>query len=116
MTEQEFETIYNSLVRLMFKVLCKFHLRNDEDAISEARLALYKAIKTYNKDRNVKLSNYAYECIQNKLLAYIRIRKKDIPRLNYFFAVAVVKSRLYQPNLHCSFLVVEFRNKSLCRF
>ena len=79
MTEQEFEVIYNSLVRLMFKVLCKFHLRDDEEAVSEARLALYKAIKTYNKDRKVKLSNYAYECIQNKMLAYIRVRKKDIP-------------------------------------
>ena len=79
MTEQEFEVTYNSLIRLMYKLLCKFNLQNDEDAESEAKISLYRAINTFDSSLNLKLSNYAYNCIYNALCAHIKIRKKHIP-------------------------------------
>lgn len=79
MTEQEFEIVYNSLIRLMYKLLYKFHLQNDKEAESEAKFALYRAIETFDSSLNLKLSNYAYTCIYNTLCGYVKIRKKDIP-------------------------------------
>ena len=79
MTEQEFEIVYNGLIRLLYRLLYKFHLQNDEDALALARIALYKAIKTFDESLNLKLSNYAYRCIYNCLCIYVRNRKCDIP-------------------------------------
>lgn len=79
MTDKEFEIVYNSLIRLMYKLLYKFHLQNDEDAESEAKIALYRAIETFDSSLELKLSNYAYTCIYNALCYYVKIRKKDIP-------------------------------------
>ena len=80
MNEQEFETIYNGLIRLLYRLLYKFRLQNDEDAQALARIALYKAIKTFDDSLNLKLSNYAYRCIYNCLCIYVRDRKCDIPK------------------------------------
>ena len=79
MTDNEFEIAYNSLIRLMYKLLYKFHLQNDEEAESEAKIALGRAIDTFDSSLNLKLSNYAYTCIYNALCGYIKVRKKHIP-------------------------------------
>jgi DNA-directed RNA polymerase specialized sigma24 family protein len=79
MTETEFEIKYNSLIKIVDRLLNSFDLQRDADAQASARIALYRAIMTFDESLNLKLSNYAYRCIYNCLCVYVRHRKKEIP-------------------------------------
>ena len=45
---------------------------NLEDLISIGTIGLIKAIRTYRRDKNIKLATYASRCIENESLMYIR--------------------------------------------
>lgn len=45
---------------------------NLEDLISIGTIGLIKAIRTYRRDKNIKLATYASRCIENEILMYIR--------------------------------------------
>ena len=49
-----------------------------EDLISIGSIGLIKAIKTFNKDKNIKLATYASRCIENEILMYLR--KNNVQR------------------------------------
>lgn len=51
------------------KMVAKEHL---EDAIQEAYLGLWNAVKTYESEFPVKFSTYATVCISNNILDYMR--------------------------------------------
>ena len=57
---------------LVYKQLHKFNRANDEDAMSVAVEALWKAIITYDQSKDVKLSTYASVCIYNAITHYLR--------------------------------------------
>ena len=52
--------------------LKKLHLSKDKDAYSEGLNALYKAIVTFDAEKDTKLSTYATTCIYNALAGYLR--------------------------------------------
>ena len=45
---------------------------NDDDAIQSGLIGLWKAIQQYEPERNIKFSTYAYRCISNEILTFIR--------------------------------------------
>lgn len=69
----------------MYIQLRRFNLLNNQDAESAAYWALYKAITTYNNDKNVLLTTYATCCIYNALGDYMRTqhKKRQLEVLSY---------------------------------
>ena len=47
-----------------------------EDLVSIGTIGLIKGIKTFSKDKNIKLATYASRCIDNEILMYLRKNKK----------------------------------------
>ena len=47
-----------------------------EDLVSIGLLGLFKAIKTFRYDKNIKLATYASRCIDNEILMFLRKNKK----------------------------------------
>ena len=47
-----------------------------EDLVSIGSIGLIKGIETYKPDKNIRLATYAYRCISNEILIYIRKNKK----------------------------------------
>lgn len=47
-----------------------------EDLVSIGTIGLIKGIKTFSKDKNIKLATYASRCIDNEILMYLRKTKK----------------------------------------
>ena len=47
-----------------------------EDLVSIGTIGLIKGIKTYSRDKNIKLATYASRCIDNEILMYLRKNKK----------------------------------------
>ena len=47
-----------------------------EDLVSIGTIGLIKGIKTYKLDKNIKLATYAYRCIDNEILMFLRKNKK----------------------------------------
>ena len=66
-------------LRLVAHIVKKYETtRNDvDDLISIGIIGLIKGIDTYKKDKNIKLATYASRCIENEILMYFRIDKKN---------------------------------------
>ena len=47
-----------------------------EDLVSIGTIGLIKGIKTFSKDKNIKLATYVSRCIDNEILMYLRKNKK----------------------------------------
>lgn len=47
-----------------------------EDLVSIGTIGLIKGIKTYKRDKNIKLATYASRCIDNEILMFLRKNKK----------------------------------------
>lgn len=47
-----------------------------EDLVSIGMLGLFKAIKTFKCDKNIKLATYASRCIDNEILMFLRKNQK----------------------------------------
>lgn len=62
---------------LVYHQLHKFNLAYNEDAISYAMEALWKAASTYDESRNCKFSTYASTCIYNGIMMYLRVSSKE---------------------------------------
>jgi RNA polymerase sporulation-specific sigma factor len=71
-TEWVVEELIALNIGLMYNQINRFYLRDDPDALSYAYEALYKAIMTYDFNKNSKFSTYATVCIYNRLGSYIR--------------------------------------------
>ena len=73
--------------RMIYKIIYSFSLENGDYAVDkddlyqEASLALYQAAGTYEEDRKVLFSSYAFMVIRNRLLntlrAYYRTYEKE---------------------------------------
>lgn len=62
---------------LVYHQLHKFNLAYNEDAVSYAMEALWKAASTYDESRNCKFSTYASTCIYNGIMMYLRVSSKE---------------------------------------
>lgn len=69
---------------LIFYILEKLdYNKNDrEDLIQEGSIGLLKAIKTYNYKKGIRFSTYAFSCVKNEMLYYLRRNKYNYIYLN----------------------------------
>lgn len=74
------EQMVKDNIGLAYHQLHRFNLAYDDDAISYAIEALFKAAKTYDSDKNITFSTYASACIYNGIQMYLRdTNKKRVP-------------------------------------
>ena len=78
----KYESLLLSLSK-KYSDMCPEPLREDEDFLQEAKIAFFRAIQTYNVEKNITFGAYAKTCIRNKLISCIRTmtskkRKKSL--------------------------------------
>jgi len=72
-TEVEFEEFYRSNIRLLRKVVQPYlGLDEYDDLLQEASIGLLKGLQTFNPQKNIKLTTYAFVCARNQVRMYIR--------------------------------------------
>ena len=54
-----------------------------EDLVSIGTIGLIKGIKTFSKDKNIKLATYASRCIDNEILMYLRKNKRTRTEVSF---------------------------------
>lgn len=88
LTKPKTEEVLNEIIKLNFGLvraqLNKFYLREDPEALSLAYEALFKAITTFDPEKNNKFSTYATVCIYNRLGSYIRTLNANKIELIYY--------------------------------
>ncbi len=65
-------------LRLVAHIIKKYYATQSDhdDLVSIGTIGLIKAINTYDKDKNIKLSSYASRCIENEILMHFRNNRK----------------------------------------
>lgn len=71
-----YKPIVNSITRRCFLVGGE-----QEDLVQEGTVGLFKAIMTYDKNKNTLFSTYARSCIRNEILGEIRRSQEDKNKL-----------------------------------
>lgn len=67
-----------------------------EDLVSIGLLGLFKAIKTFRYDKNIKLATYASRCIDNEILMFLRKNQKRKNEISLMFHwIQIVKEMNY---------------------
>lgn len=66
-------------LRLVAHIIKKYYRNasNQEDLVSIGTIGLIKAINTYDRNKNIKLSSYASRCIENEILMHFRNLRKS---------------------------------------
>ena len=66
-------------LRLVAHISKKYSTTNvsQDDLISIGTIGLIKGINSYKSDKGVRLATYAAKCINNEILMYLRINKKN---------------------------------------
>ncbi len=74
LTDQEIEVMADNNYALVFYVVKMFNNSGIpyEELTSIAMVGYAKALKTYNKAKKVKFSTYAFNCIRNEILFFLR--------------------------------------------
>ena len=81
--EKKDKTARNKLIehnlRLVAHIVKKYEDKkiSSDDLISIGTIGLIKGIDSYNKNKGVKLTTYAAQCIENEILMYFRSNKKN---------------------------------------
>ena len=89
------ERLFNDNINLAYYVARKINIPNmlDEDKFQISMLALWKACKTYDPNRNLKFSTYASACIKNELL--MTRRKKSVDTISLDIPLKTEEDDLY---------------------
>lgn len=68
------QTLIEHNLRLVVFIARRFENTgiNLEDLISIGTIGLIKSIRTYRRDKNIRLATYSSRCIENEILMYIR--------------------------------------------
>lgn len=81
--DKAFEIILNENKKLIYKIIYNRNLGNgdfllDTDSLyQEGSIALFKACKSYEPNRGMNFTSYAYMCIRSAINTYIRDNSKD---------------------------------------
>ncbi|MFI3211288.1 MAG: sigma-70 family RNA polymerase sigma factor [Peptostreptococcaceae bacterium] len=83
-TDEEIEQVAEDNIRLVHYVIKQLNITNIDNDILEgfANFGYTKALRTFDKNKNVKFNTYAIKCIKNEILYSIRkennYQKKNI--------------------------------------
>lgn len=86
------DTVIAENINLVRFCLKKYGLINDEDMFQIGCIGLLKAVRTYDKTRNVTFSTFACECIYNEL-------KREFKKLNAEMRKTEKMKVYYQENI-----------------
>lgn len=102
--EEAFNIIYENNKRMIYKIINNQVLRKgdyliDEDSLfQEGSIALYKAVFSYEDDKGMTFTSYAYMVIRMRILTYIRDNMRvyedeyysidNIENVDYYAAMA----------------------------
>lgn len=71
-------------IKLIYYVLKKMHLGSESDEYFDiGMIGLCKAANTYDTDKKIAFTTYAYKCITTQILCEIRDRNSNKSKINY---------------------------------
>ena len=72
--EEAFAALYQKYFPLLLRLKNTYYLRNyvSEDWEQEARIALYQALRTYEKSKGVSFGSYYKSIISNQIYSLLR--------------------------------------------
>ena len=72
------EKLINHNIRLVMRiVISKLNMCDKEELFSIGLIGLINAVDTYDLSKEVKFSTYAFKCIENEILMFLRKNKKN---------------------------------------
>ena len=73
------EILIERNLRLVAHIVKKYYASHadQDDLISIGTIGLIKAVGSYQPDKNIKLATYAARCIENEILMYFRVLRKQ---------------------------------------
>lgn len=75
----EFEKMYMDNEKLAYKFGSSYRLLQNDDLMQCIKMALWKAVKTFDKSKNYAFSTYAYRCMYNEYMYSFRDKNLKIP-------------------------------------
>ena len=80
-------------LRLIAYIVKKFETTNHDvdDLIGIGTIGLIKAVDSYSRNKNVKLTTYAAKCIENEILMYFRADKKNSKNISIYEGISYDK-------------------------
>ena len=102
--ERELNELILSLEKTMYKIIDSFNIVDadlKEDLMQEGRLAVCKAVASFSNDQDASFYTFAYQCIKNGMLDYLRKRnsKKNVAISQAVPLDKINESELEDPNL-----------------
>ena len=71
-------------IKLIYYVLKKLHLSGESDEYFDiGMIGLCKAADTYDTDKKIAFTTYAYKCITTQILYEIKSRNSNKSKINY---------------------------------
>lgn len=78
MSDKDYEKIYLDNERLVYKFATKYYLLKDEDMLQSLKLAMYRAIISYDSSKGYTLSTYIYKVLYNEYCYHFRDKNLKI--------------------------------------
>ena len=78
MSDKDYEQIYLDNERLVYKFATKYYLLKDEDMLQSLKLAMYRAIISYDSSKGYTLSTYIYKVLYNEYCYHFRDKNLKI--------------------------------------
>ena len=78
MSDKDYEQIYLDNERLVYKFATKYYLSKDEDMLQSLKLAMYRAIISYDSSKGYTLSTYIYKVLYNEYCYHFRDKNLKI--------------------------------------
>src|SRR5574344_1719611 len=78
MSDKDYEQIYLDNEHLVYKFATKYYLLKNEDTMQSLKMAMYRAIKSYDKSKGYALSTYIYKVLYNEYCYHFRDKNLKI--------------------------------------
>ena len=78
MSDKDYEQIYLDNELLVYKFATKYYLLKDEDMLQSLKLAMYRAIISYDSSKGYTLSTYIYKVLYNEYCYHFRDKNLKI--------------------------------------
>ena len=78
MSDKDYEQIYLDNENLVYKFAAKYYLLKNEDMMQSLKMAMYRAIVSYDKSKGYALSTYIYKVLYNEYCYHFRDKNLKI--------------------------------------
>lgn len=78
MSDKDYEQIYLDNENLVYKFATKYYLLKDEDMMQSLKIAMYRAVMSYDESKGYALSTYIYKVLYNEYCYHFRDKNLKI--------------------------------------